>query len=60
MSVQYTKKSLKDLHERKKSLEELTAENKELRERVQATEAQLTDTQLALCDVYEALMGGEG
>lgn len=60
MGVQYTKNSLKDLHKRKKTLEELTAENKELRERVQATKAQLTDTQLALCDVYEALLGGEG
>lgn len=59
MSVQYNKQSLKDLHERKKSLEELTAENKELRERVQAAEDQLTDTQLALCDVYEALLGGD-
>lgn len=59
MSVQYTKNSLKAQHERKKSLEELTAENKALKERVQAAEDQLTDTQLALCDVYEALLGGE-
>ena len=59
MGVQYTNNSLKELHKRKKTLEELTAENKELLERVQATEAQLTDTQLALCDVYEALVGGE-
>lgn len=34
-------------------------DNAAMQERLQATEQQLTDTQLALCDVYELLMGGE-
>ena len=34
-------------------------ENAALQERLQATEEQLTDTQLALCDVYELLVGGD-
>lgn len=45
-----------------KTPEELTAENKALREKAAALEAQVTDLQLALCDVYEmaALGGGNG
>lgn len=34
-------------------------ENAALQNRLQATEEQLTDTQLALCDVYELLVGGD-
>ena len=49
---------LKKLHESRKTPEELTRENKELREKLQYTEAQLTDAQLALCDVYELVLGG--
>jgi hypothetical protein len=59
MGVYYENKSLKEAHERKKSLEELTAENKALKEQLEATGANLTDTQVALCDVYELLVGGE-
>lgn len=33
-------------------------ENAAVKERLQTTEQQLTDTQLALCDVYELLVGG--
>ena len=40
----------------KKTLEQVPAI---LREQVAGLEAQLTDTQLALCDVYELLTGGE-
>lgn len=58
MGVYYENKSLKELHNRRKSLEELTTENKELQEKVQTTETQLVDTQLALCEVYELLAGG--
>lgn len=58
MGVRYDNKSLKEAHDKKKSLEDLTAENKTLREKVQATETQLVDTQLALCEVYELLSGG--
>ena len=50
--------SIKKLNERKTN-EQLTIENKELRELVDGLEAQLTDTQMALCDVYELLTGGE-
>ena len=59
MGVKYTSRSLKELHEKQKSLEELTAENAELREKINAAEEELVNTQLALCDVYELLVGGE-
>lgn len=50
--------SIKEMNKRKTN-EQLTRENAELREQVDGLEAQLTDTQLALCDVYELLTGGE-
>ena len=50
--------SIKELNKRKTN-EQLTAENAALREQVEGLETQLTDTQLALCDVYELLTGGE-
>ena len=58
MGVRVNKVSLKDLHNRQKSIEELTQENEELRQKVTAAETQLTDTQLALCEVYELILGG--
>ena len=58
MGVKVNKGSLKDLHNRQKSIEELTQENEELRQKVTAAETQLTDTQLALCEVYELILGG--
>lgn len=58
MGVKVDKVSLKDLHNRQKSIEELTQENEELRQKVTAAETQLTDTQLALCEVYELILGG--
>jgi hypothetical protein len=58
MAVKVNKVSLKDLHNRQKSIEELTQENEELRQKVTAAETQLTDTQLALCEVYELILGG--
>lgn len=58
MGVKVNKASLKDLHNRQKSIEELTQENEELRQKVTAAETQLTDTQLALCEVYELILGG--
>ena len=40
--------------------EQLQQENERLKEKVKTLEAQLEDTQLALCDVYEAMLtGGE-
>lgn len=50
--------SIKELKKRKTN-EQLAAENVALREKVATLEGQLTDTQMALCDVYEALVGGE-
>ena len=58
MGVKVNKVSLKDLRNRQKSIEELTQENEELRQKVTAAETQLTDTQLALCEVYELILGG--
>ena len=58
MGVKVNKVSLKDLHNRQKSIEELTQENEELRQKVTAAETQLTDTQLALCEAYELILGG--
>lgn len=50
--------SVKEL-QKKKTPEQLAKENEELRRQVGTLENQLTDTQLALCDVYELLVGGE-
>ena len=50
--------SIKELNKRKTN-EQLSIENRELRELVDELEGQLTDTQMALCDVYELLTGGE-
>lgn len=58
MGVKVNKVSLKDLHNRQKSIEELTQENEELKTRLQATEEDLTNTQVALTEVYEMLAGG--
>lgn len=50
--------SVKEL-QKKKTPEQLAQENEELRGQVATLEGQLTDTQMALCDVYELLVGGE-
>lgn len=50
--------SIQEMNKRKTN-EQLSAENAALREQVEGLETQLTDTQLALCDVYELLTGGE-
>ena len=50
--------SIQEMNKRKTN-EQLTAENAALREQAEGLETQLTDTQLALCDVYELLTGGE-
>lgn len=49
--------SIKKLNERK-SNEQLTRENEELRAKVAALEEQVDNTNLALCDVYEQMIGG--
>lgn len=58
MGVKVDKVSLKNLHNRQKSIDELTQENEELWQKVTAAETQLNDTQLALCEVYELILGG--
>lgn len=47
--------SVKKLSQKKTS-EQLTRENEELRGKIAALEGQLEDTQMALCDVYEQVM----
>ncbi len=55
--VKRRKDSIKELNKCKTN-EQLSKENAELRAQVTGLEAQLTDTQLALCDVYELVSGG--
>lgn len=58
MGLQWKKESVAELRKRK-SREELQRENEKLQAKVEVLEGQLTDTQMALCDVYELLEGGE-
>lgn len=44
--------------QKKKSPEQLAKENEALKQKVSGLEAQLTDTQVALCEVYEIALGG--
>ena len=44
---------------KEKTRKQLQEENEQLRAKVESLEGQLTDTQMALCDVYELLEGGE-
>ena len=46
--------------QKEKTRKQLQEENEQLRAKVESLEGQLTDTQMALCDVYELLEGGEG
>lgn len=52
MSVQHTPTSIAH---KPKTVEELTAENAQLREKNESLSGQVTDLQLALCDVYELI-----
>ena len=58
MGVQWKKESVKDLR-KQKTRAQLQEENEMLQAKVETLEGQLTDTQMALCDVYELLEGGE-
>ena len=58
MGLQWKKESVQELRKRK-SRAELQRENEKLQARVEELEGALTDTQMALCDVYELLEGGE-
>jgi len=42
---------------KQKTIKELQAENEQLKTEVNSLNTQLTDTQIALCDVYELLVG---
>ncbi|MEA5057785.1 MAG: hypothetical protein VB047_09550 [Anaerotignum propionicum] len=54
MSVKHRVDSVKDLKKRK-TLEELSAENEQLKIDKVTLAGQVTDLQLALCDVYEMM-----
>ena len=56
--IVHRKDSIVELN-KKKSNEQLAQENEQLRGKVATLEGQLEDTQMALCDVYELLVGGE-
>lgn len=56
--IVHRKDSILELN-KKKSNEQLAQENEQLRGEVATLEGQLEDTQMALCDVYELLVGGE-
>ena len=45
--------------QKEKTRKQLQEDNEQLRAKVESLEGQLTDTQMALCDVYELLEGGE-
>lgn len=45
--------------QKEKTRKQLQEENEQFRAKVESLEGQLTDTQMALCDVYELLEGGE-
>lgn len=49
--------SIQEMNKRKTN-EQLTRENEELRAKVAALEEQVDNTNLALCDVYEQMIGG--
>ena len=44
--------------QKEKTRKQLQEENEQLRAKVESLEGQLTDTQMALCDVYELMEGG--
>lgn len=58
MALVWHKQSVKELRERK-TRKQLQEENEALKEQVTGLEATLDDTMLALCDVYELLVGGD-
>lgn len=49
--------SIQEMNKRKTN-EQLTRENEELRAKVAALEEQVDNTNMALCDVYEQMIGG--
>lgn len=56
MALKWKKESVAELR-KKKTVEQLQKENEELKKQLETQGQQLDDTMLALCDVYELLVG---
>lgn len=59
MSLYIIPVSLKEKRKKRKTKEELIAENKALKEKQAELEANMTDLQVALCSLYEQAEGSE-
>ena len=59
MAIKWRQDSVAE-RSKQKSRAELQAENEALQEKVSSLESQLTDAQLALCDVYEQIIAIAG
>ena len=59
MAIKWRQDSVAELS-KQKSRAELQTENEALQEKVSSLESQLTDAQLALCDVYEQIIAIAG
>lgn len=59
MAVKWKQESVKELRTQK-SRAQLQEENEILQQKVESLEAQVTDTQMALCDVYEQVIMATG
>lgn len=55
MAIKWRKDSVAELR-KKKSTAELQKETEELQSKVATLEGQITDTQVALCEVYEQVL----
>lgn len=55
MALKWRKDSVAELR-KQKSKKELQAENEALQQKVTSLEAQMTSTQVALCEVYEQFL----
>lgn len=55
MAIRWRKDSVAELR-KQKTRAELRKENEALQQKVTSLESQLTDTQVALCDVYEQIL----
>lgn len=59
MAIKWRQDSVAELS-KQKSRAELQAENEALQKKASSLESQLTDAQLALCDVYEQIIAIAG
>ena len=55
MALKWRKDSVAELR-KQKSKKELQAENEAIQQKVTSLEAQMTSTQVALCEVYEQIL----